>query len=115
MLRFSMILSAITLGVALLRKFRYPSNVPASQGPMTDAEVDEFLIAAADNVRDAPDWRNSIVDLAKILRLDSSKGGRAELWMEMGHIDRYVGSAEQNIQLHADVMLRIKNRDPITP
>jgi uncharacterized protein DUF3597 len=114
MLRFGLILSAIRLGVAMLRKFRHPEGQP-QQGPMTDDEVEQFLIAAADNVKDAPDWRKSVVDLLKILRQDSSYRARSELWAEMGHEVAYGGSAEQNVQLHKDVTKKIAERELVVP
>ena len=107
---FGLILGAIRLGVAMLRKFKQ-----ACEGPMTDQEVEDFLVAAASDQPDAPDWRNSIVDLLKILRQDSSRGSRSELWAEMGHGDAYNGTAEQNIQLHKDVTKKIADRELVVP
>ena len=110
---FGLILGAIRLGVALIRKLKNSACPP--DAPMTDDEVEAFLLAAASNATDAPDWRNSIVDLLKILRQDSSRGSRAELWVEMGHGDAYHGTAEQNVQLHADVTKKIRERELVIP
>jgi hypothetical protein len=52
---------------------------------------------------DALNWRTSIVDLMKLVGIDSSYANRKELAVEMGNAD-YAGSAEDNILLHKQVM-----------
>ena len=49
-------------------------------------------------------WRRSIVDLMKLLDLDSSLSNRAELATELGYQGEKNGSAEMNIWLHRRVM-----------
>jgi hypothetical protein len=49
-------------------------------------------------------WRTSIVDLMKLLDLDSSLANRAELATELGYQGEKNGSAEMNIWLHRRVM-----------
>lgn len=48
-------------------------------------------------------WRTSIVDLMKLLGIDSSYDNRKSLAQELGNTD-YSGSAEDNITLHKQVM-----------
>ncbi len=60
---------------------------------------------AANNSEDL-DWKASIVDLMKLLGLDSSYGHRKELAAEMG-IEGYQGTAEQNIALHKAVLKKL--------
>ncbi len=108
---FPLILGAIVFGVRLLRKLH---PVPY-EGPMTDEEVENLLITAAEDRPGAPDWKGSIVDLMKILDQDASFGNRRELWAEMGHTDAYTGSAEQNVQLHKDVTAKIASREMTVP
>jgi len=60
---------------------------------------------AANNPEDL-DWKVSIVDLLKLLDLDSSFAHRKELAAEMG-IDGYKGTAEQNITLHKIVLTKL--------
>jgi hypothetical protein len=60
---------------------------------------------AANNSEDL-DWKNSIVDLMKLLGLDSSYGHRKELAAEVG-IEGYHGSEEQNIELHKVVLAKL--------
>ena len=45
-------------------------------------------------------WKQSIVDLMKLLRLDSSLGARKQLARELGYTGALDGSAEMNIWLH---------------
>jgi len=52
-------------------------------------------------------WRESIVDLLKMLELDSSLEARKELAKELGVNAGAPGSAEQNIALHKAVMRKI--------
>ena len=52
-------------------------------------------------------WRESIVDLLKLLDLDSSLAARKELAEELGVNAGAHGSAEQNIALHKAVMRKI--------
>jgi hypothetical protein len=48
-------------------------------------------------------WRSSIVDLMKLIGVDSSFGSRKDLAQELGNAD-YSGSAEDNILLHKQTM-----------
>ncbi len=53
------------------------------------------------------DWRNSIVDLLKLIDMDSSLTARQRLAKEMGHIGDFTGSASDNVWLHGEVMKAI--------
>jgi hypothetical protein len=52
-------------------------------------------------------WRTSIVDLMKLLDLDSSLSNRSELAGELGYTGAKDGSAEMNIWLHREVMRQL--------
>lgn len=52
-------------------------------------------------------WRESIVDLLKMLGIDSSLEARKELAKELGVNAGAHGSAEQNIALHKAVMRKV--------
>lgn len=52
-------------------------------------------------------WRTSIVDLLKLLGLDSSLASRKELATEILYSNGEPGSAEWNIGLHKQVLSRI--------
>ena len=53
------------------------------------------------------DWRGSIVDLLKVLDLDSSLNARKTLAAELNYHGSLDGSAEMNQWLHAEVMKRV--------
>lgn len=100
---FMGIVCAIRLVVSALRSLL---GKPHDE-PMTQAELDAALEAASKGVPDATDWRNSIVDLLKILRLDSGFEAREALWKECGNQSLYGGSATQNIELHKIVKRKV--------
>lgn len=78
------------------------------------SEVD--VVARVSNIpgADKLNWRTSIVDLMKLLNLDSSYGNRKELAGEVG-IEGYSGSAEDNIALHKAVMKKLADAGGIVP
>jgi hypothetical protein len=75
-----------------------PASIPLGDVP---AILDAMPGAAGLN------WRTSIVDLLKLLGLDSSLAARKELASEILYSNGEPGSAEWNIGLHKQVMARI--------
>ena len=53
-------------------------------------------------------WRQSIVDLMKLLNLDFSLNARKQLAKELGYTGALDGSAEMNIWLHNQVMTQAR-------
>ena len=53
------------------------------------------------------DWRKSIVDLMKLLDLDSSLSARQELAKELGYSGSSDDSATMNVWLHKQVMQKL--------
>lgn len=68
---------------------------------VTEVDVESQLDAMPG--ADKLNWRTSIVDLMKLIGIDSSYENRKELAQELGDSD-YSGSAEDNIMLHKRVM-----------
>lgn len=60
-------------------------------------------------------WQSSIVDLLKLLDLDSSLSARAKLAEELGVHAGPDGSAEQNIALHKAVMRKLAENGGVVP
>ena len=60
-------------------------------------------------------YQTSIVDLLKLLDLDSSLDARKELADELGVHDADHGTAEQNIALHRAVMAKIAENGGAVP
>lgn len=78
-----------------------PAARPAAAQPVAQVDV-EAKLDAMDGA-DTLNWRNSIVDLMKLIGVDSSYENRKELATELGRAD-YSGSAEDNIWLHKRTM-----------
>lgn len=76
-------------------------------GPMDPKAMEIALDKQAVASSERLDWRNSIVDLMKLTGQDSSLSAREKLAQEMGHAGRFVGSAEQNNWLHAQVLAKL--------
>jgi len=78
---------------------------PAAGGAPVDVEA--ILTGLAAKAGQTLDWRKSIVDLMKLLNLDSSLGARKELAKELGYTGDTNDSATMNIWLHKQVMQKL--------
>ncbi|MDJ0278657.1 DUF3597 domain-containing protein [Sphingomonas sp. 2R-10] len=76
-----------------------PPAAPQPVDPMTAIER-----IAGQKGNPPLNWRTSIVDLMKLLDLDSSLDNRKELATELGYTGARDGSAEMNIWLHKTVL-----------
>ncbi|XSG82710.1 MAG: DUF3597 domain-containing protein [Methyloligella sp. ZOD6] len=83
-----------------------PAEAPKAE-PITIEEVEAIIAKIADNRPGQYNWKQSIVDLMKLLDLDSSLGARKELAEELGYTGALDGSAEMNIWLHKQVMTKL--------
>ena len=90
------------------------SVAPAQATPATPAaapaapvDVEAVLTSMAEIDGGGGNWRTSIVDLLKLLKLDSSLEARKGLADELGVHAGEAGSAEQNIALHKAVMKKL--------
>ena len=79
------------------------NTAPAQPAPQVMVEVDVEASLSARAGADALNWQSSIVDLMKLLGIDSSYANRKALAEELGNTS-YEGSAEDNIALHKSVM-----------
>lgn len=70
----------------------------------TAEEVDARLAAIAASKGAESNYKTSIVDLMKLLGLDSSLANRTELAKELGYTGDTNDSATMNIWLHSEVM-----------
>ena len=89
-----------------------PTQAPASQ----PVDVEQVLLGIASR-KGNPDlnWRTSIVDLMKLLDLDSSLVNRKELATELGYTGAKDGSAEMNIWLQKAVMRELEKSGGSVP
>ena len=70
-------------------------------------DIEAILTVAAASVSYETNWRTSIVDLMKLLSLDSSLEERKSLATELGYSGAKDGSAEMNMWLHKAVMNKL--------
>ncbi|KAK0332769.1 hypothetical protein LTR94_023593 [Friedmanniomyces endolithicus] len=75
---------------------------------MTEAELIEILEEMNLQRSDRLNWKTSIVDLMKLVGLESSLSERRELADELGYTGDKSDTAAMNIWLHRQVMDRLK-------
>ena len=87
---------------------------PASAAPaatptqsMPEVDVEQILNGMAQAAGQTLNWRTSIVDLLKLLGLDSSLQARKELAGELGYSGDTNDSASMNMWLHRQVMNKL--------
>jgi hypothetical protein len=83
-----------------------PAGGPAAK-PISKADVEAILAKLADEQDEDLDWKTSIVDLMKLLKLDSSLGARKQLAQELGYTGALDGSAAMNVWLQKQVMTKL--------
>lgn len=92
-----------------------PAPAPAAPAPQS-VDVEATLLAISAGRGDPKlNWRTSIVDLMKLLDLDSSLDNRKELAAELGYTGAKDGSAEMNIWLHKAVMRELERNGGKVP
>jgi hypothetical protein len=72
-----------------------------------EVDVAEIMDKLADASSEDLDWRKSIVDLMKLLKLDSSFAARKKLAAELHYTGSTKDSAAMNVWLHKQVMLKL--------
>src|SRR5215831_5915305 len=104
-----------------------PAGTPAAAGTptaagtaatgkaMSRAEVEAMIASIAGSKHEQYNWRQSIVDLMKLLNLDSSLNARKQLAQELGYTGTLNGSAEMNIWLHQQVMTKLAESGGAVP
>ena len=80
-----------------------PVAPAAVEAPAAMSEVDVEASLSAMPGASGLNWQSSIVDLMKLVGIDSSYENRKDLAHELGNAG-YSGSAEDNITLHKAVM-----------
>ncbi|MEI6001465.1 DUF3597 domain-containing protein [Paraburkholderia bengalensis] len=91
-----------------------PQDAPAAapaQAPAAAAaepvDVEAILTGLADQHPEKLNWRTSIVDLMKLLGLDSSLAARKQLAGDLHYSGDTEDSASMNIWLHKQVMTKL--------
>lgn len=91
-----------------------PSPTPAP-APAAQVDVGAVLSEMAEMKGGGGNYSTSIVDLLKLLDLDSTLSARKELAQELGVHAGDDGTAEQNIALHKAVMAKLAENGGIVP
>lgn len=84
-----------------------PASTPSTSAPSQPVDVAAILEAKAKAAGQPLDWRRSIVDLLKLLDLDSSLSARKELAQELHYTGDMSDSATMNTWLHKAVMTKL--------
>ncbi len=86
-----------------------PQAAPAAPAPaaMPQVDVEQILTTMQQQSGQQLNWRSSIVDLLKLLGLDSSLQARKELAAELNYTGDTSDSASMNIWLHRQVMNKL--------
>ena len=102
-----------------------PDQTPAAQAAAPQAaapqaapqnvDVGAVLAEMASMHGGGGNYQTSIVDLLKLLDLDSSLGARKELAGELNVHAGADGSAEQNVALHQAVMAKLAENGGVVP
>jgi Domain of unknown function (DUF3597) len=96
-----------------------PAQAPASKATTQPAQapvdVEAVLTQLASRNKEKLDWRKSIVDLMKLLDLDSSLAARKELAHELHYSGDTGDSGAMNVWLHKQVMLKLADNGGKVP
>ncbi|SAL72973.1 hypothetical protein AWB71_04584 [Caballeronia peredens] len=85
-----------------------PASAPAAPAaPAAPVDVEAVLTQMQASHGEQLNWRTSIVDLMKLLGLDSSLSARKELASELHYSGNTEDSAAMNIWLHKQVMQKL--------
>ena len=104
---FGKILSALGLGSGSSAAGTGSAVAPAGGAAMSQVDVEIVCADLAAKNKEKLDWKKSIVDLMKLLGLDSSLKNRQELAKELGYKGDMNDSASMNIWLHKQVMTKL--------
>ena len=84
-----------------------PSAPVSATAAPPKVDVELVLETMAAGTSQKLDWRNSIVDLMKLVGIDSSLANRKALAQELGYTGDMNDSAAMNVWLHKEVMRRL--------
>lgn len=84
-----------------------PSTKPAQAPAQPVVDVEAVLEKMAATTGQKLNWRTSIVDLMKLLKLDSGLAARKTLAKELNYTGDTNDSAKMNVWLHKQVMAKL--------
>jgi hypothetical protein len=89
------------------------ASAPPPPAPVVDVTV--LLDGLAAKNSEKLDWRKSIVDLMKLVGMDSSLAARKDLAKELSYTGDTGDSATMNVWLHRQVILKISENGGKVP
>lgn len=95
--------TGLPVGVAVPAGMQ-PGTAGAAQGPV---DIEAVLNRMAANHPEKLDWKHSIVDLMKLVGMDSSLAERKELAADLKYTGDTNDSAAMNMWLHKEVMRKL--------
>jgi Domain of unknown function (DUF3597) len=82
-------------------------SATASVSAQPEVDVEAVLTQLTSQNKEKLDWRRSIVDLMKLLKLDSGLSARKELAKELHYTGNTNDTAAMNVWLHKQVMIKL--------
>lgn len=92
-----------------------PATAPRGTAVLTEVEIEPILTKLASENSEKLDWKHSIVDLLKLVGMDSSIGARKTLAAELNYPGDTNDSATMNIWLHKEVMRKLADNGGKVP
>lgn len=92
-----------------------PAATPKPAAKAMNVDVAAVLDKLDETSDEDLDWRVSIVDLMKLLKLDSSLKARKELATELHYAGDMGDSAKMNVWLHKQVMTKLAENGGVVP
>lgn len=83
--------------------------------PMPEVDVEAVLIRMQESSGQQLNWQTSIVDLLKLLGLDSSLDARKQLAAELHYTGNTEDSGAMNVWLHREVMQKLSENGGKVP
>jgi hypothetical protein len=84
------------------------TDTAAPSPVMSGADVEKILQGMEDQKSQPLDWRHSIVDLLKMLGMESDIAARRQLAKELNYTGDMNDSAKMNVWLHQQVMQKLE-------
>jgi 3-oxoacyl-ACP reductase-like protein len=92
-----------------------PAPAAAGSPAPASVDVDAVLTEMASKNSEKLDWKKSIVDLMKLVGMDSSLSERKELAKELGYTGDMSDSATMNVWLHKQVLRKLADNGGKVP
>ncbi|MEO8034040.1 MAG: DUF3597 domain-containing protein [Acidobacteriota bacterium] len=92
-----------------------PTAAPAPSAAQAPVDVAANLEKMAAASKEKLDWKHSIVDLMKLVGMDSSLSARKELAADLKYTGDTNDSASMNIWLHKEVMRKLSENGGKVP